>query len=520
MRTSTYKLPLVLFSLFLVSSYSQNESTTTKVKERISNVFNYYVSQTNALNPKGIAYCISNERDFYWLEDGELKYSNKAALVDDLNTFLPDVKSIEFLISRTNIQVLSKEQATLYAEYSKDIFLKSGSHFRFDGALSLVLVMEQGSWKFLQGHSSHIKPLDNDPQLKGQLQEALDSIVKQYELPGMTFSVLFEKGHQICLASGYCDVESKIRMQPNTRMLAGSVGKIFVSTLVLKLVQEGKLKLDDKANSFFTDSKWFLSFPNSSDIKIRNLLNHTSGLPDYLYEPEFLEAFVKSPRIKRNPIDAIQSVSDKPAVHAVDNGWSYSDTNYILLGLIIEKVTGTDLYKLLASEFINPLKLDLTSPSNQLQLENLCQGYIGSRNPFHLPKKVLDSNGKLVLDPSVEWAAGGLISNPRDLTTFMKFIYESDYLNEESKTLLTAAVNTKTGKPDDVGYGLGTFIWKNGDGLRYGHSGFFPGYLSHVEYVPKMNYALGIQLNTDQGFQNLHQYISILDTIIDEHIKQ
>jgi len=519
MKTKRIRHYILSCILIFVSCSLQKKSSETENKVEIDKVFNQYVTMNNTLNMQGIANCISDSEHFLWLEDGTIQYSNKSLFVVDLMAFFPNVKSMDLRITNRDINILNDEYATLFAEYLKDISLISGENYRFKGVMSVVMFKENEAWKFLLGHSSHKKTVEINQQLEQALQGELDSIVRINRLPGLTFSVLFDNGCQINLASGYSDKEKKMLMEPNSRMLAGSIGKMFVSALALKLVQDKKLKLEDKALNYLDDKPWFKSFPNYSEIKIVNLLNHTSGLPDYLYEPEFLEAFIKNPKQKRSPEDNIQSVSNKSAIHPVGKGWSYSDTNYIILGLIIEKVTATDLYDLINKEFLKPLQLTLTSPSNKLKLNNLVQGYVGSRNPFQLPTKVIDKDGLLVLNPAIEWAGGGFISNPTDLVRFSKFIHESDYLNKELKKLLHTPVNLKSGLANHEGYGLGTFVFNKKEDIWFGHSGFFPGYLSHVEYSLKRKYAISIQINTDDiEFKNLQQYILQLEEIIDEQL--
>ena len=264
--------------------------------------------------------------------------------------------------------------------------------------------------------------------LENDLQKELDRIILSHQIPGIIFSIQFDNKHQINLASGYADVERKTLLLPDSRMLSGSVGKLFFSAVILKLVQEGKISLEDNVSKYLGNSLWYNKFPNHQDIKILNLLNHTSGLPRHLFQKEFLEDFIKSPLKKRKPEDCIQSIANKAPLHPVGQGWAYSDTNYILLGLIIEKITKENIYALVEKEIINPLQLSLTTPSNTITIKGLATGYIGSQNPFQLPKKVLDNHGKLVLDPAFEWTGGGYATNPQDLTKLIKFIHESDYL--------------------------------------------------------------------------------------------
>ncbi|MFC4218869.1 serine hydrolase [Flagellimonas marina] len=355
-------------------------------------------------------------------------------------------------------------------------------------------------------------------ELESELQAKLNYIVQENQLPGATFSLLLDEQHQITLAAGFLDTDEKIPMKPNTKMPAGSVGKIFFAAVALKMIEEGKLDLEDKVATFLGNTEWYPTFPNHADIKIINLMNHTSGLPRHLFQPEFLEDFAKDPKKKRAPVDCIQSVANKEAVHPVGQGWAYSDTNFILLGLIVEKITGRDYYDLIQEQILVPLQLDLTVPQQKDPINGLAQGYVGSNNPFGLPKKVLDENGHLVLDPSFEWAGGGFVSNPSDLTKMLKFIHEGDYLNEDTKAKLKKAVSMSTGQAFDNGYGLGTFVWSKRNDTRYGHSGFFPGYVSHVEYSQNRQYALAIQVNADSSYAYLQQFLHDLEEIVDNYL--
>ncbi len=356
--------------------------------------------------------------------------------------------------------------------------------------------------------------------LSNELQSALNTTVERYSIPGITFSLRFDEENAIHLASGFEDVETKKPMTAGSKMLSGSVGKLFFSTLALKLIQDGHLSLDDKAMKYLGDTDWYTTFPNAEAITIKNLMNHASGLPRHLFQAEFLQDFIKDPKKKRLPKDCIQSIAGKPAVHPVGQGWAYSDTNYILLGLIIEKITSQDIYELTQKELLTPLNLNLTTPSNSRKIEGLSQGHIGSQNPFQLPKKLIDNNGELVVDPSFEWTGGGYATHPQDLTKLVKYIHESDYLNEQTKTQLKEAINMATGQPYGNGYGLGTFVWSKRNDTRYGHSGFFPGYVSHVEYSKNRQYAIAIQINDDGAYPYLEQILYNLEQVVDKYLDE
>ncbi|WP_353780053.1 serine hydrolase [Winogradskyella sp. 3972H.M.0a.05] len=356
-------------------------------------------------------------------------------------------------------------------------------------------------------------------RLEADLQNTLNEIVETYQIPGITLAVNFDYERGVNLASGYSDKEEKMKMSPEVRMPSGSVGKMFVSAIALQLIDQGKLSLDDKIEQYLGDKSWFNELPNAKDISIKNLMNHTSGLPRYIFQPEFMSDIKSNPLKDRSPEDCIAFVLNKPAAHPVNQGWAYSDTNYIVLGLVIEKVSGTAYNQQLKDKLISKLGLRLTSVQNKRSFSNLSQGYIGPQNYFGLPAKMV-KDGKLEINPSFEWTGGGIVTNVKDLTKFTKALHESSILSSKSKEMLTTPINMATGQPLDQGYGLGSFIWSKRNDTRYGHSGFFPGYLSHVEYSSKHQYALAIQVNTDQGYPLLQQYVHLIDEVISKYLDE
>lgn len=354
-------------------------------------------------------------------------------------------------------------------------------------------------------------------KLQSELQTAINAIVQESGIPGMTLAVALDDSHIINIASGFSDKESKLQLQPTSRMLSGSVGKMFVSAIVLKLVEEDKIKLDASASLYLGKNKWFSDLPNAKEITVRSLLNHTSGLPRYIFQPEFLKDIADSPLKNRSPVDCIAYILNKPALHPTGMGWAYSDTNYLLLGLIIEKVTGKPYYNILQKDILSPMELSATEPSTRRKLSGLAQGHIGSQNYFNLPNKVVN-DGLLVINPAFEWTGGGVITSSYDLAVFAKKLHEGKYLNKQSKKMLREAVNMANGQSFDQGYGLGSFIWSKSNDTRYGHSGFFPGYLSHVEYSSKRQYSIAIQINTDEGYSQMQQYIYQIDKLISKYL--
>ena len=127
------------------------------------------------------------------------------------------------------------------------------------------------------------------------LQARLDSLTDNQIVPGATLSIRLSDGTNISLASGLADIEEKNPMKPDDIMFSGSVGKPYVAAVVLRLYEQGLIDLKTKVGSFLKDEDWFQKFPNASDITVEMLLNHTAGIPEYVYHNEVWEAIKKDP---------------------------------------------------------------------------------------------------------------------------------------------------------------------------------------------------------------------------------
>lgn len=337
------------------------------------------------------------------------------------------------------------------------------------------------------------------------MQHTLDSITAADGLPGATLAAVLPDGRLISLASGWEDVELQKPMPVGGQMFTGSTGKTFVSAVLLQLVAEGKLSLDDKVSSFFqgTADAWFHRLPNAAELTVRSLLNHTSGLPRYIFQEAFLNAVKADPLRNWAPQECLAVLLDLPPAHPVGKGWGYSDTNYLLLGLIIEKLTGDSFYNQAQTRLLSPFNLRHTYPSTQRALPGLVQAYIGEDNFFGLPKKTVD-NGLYAMNPQFEWCGGGFVTNVEDMAYWMKWLHSGKVLSPEMHAQLAAAVDFRAGQPAPAGYGLGAFVWQSELGKFLGHAGLMPGYLTQVEYSENYGFAIAMQTNTDQGMGRRH----------------
>lgn len=341
--------------------------------------------------------------------------------------------------------------------------------------------------------------------LKTALQTKLDDWHKAGSFPGATFGVVLANGESFGLAVGFSNTETKTPMKPTDRLLAGSVGKTFAAATALQLVKEGKIGLDDKIEKYLGSEPWFSRLPNARDITIRQLMNHTSGLVRYEFKEQFTKDLTAHPEKSWKPAELVAYLLDEKAPFEAGKGWDYSDTNFIVLGMIIEKVTGKRFYDESNRRLIKPLKLTGTIPQDGPRLDGVVQGYAGANNPFG-GKDAMIEQGKFVINPQFEWTGGGYASTAHDLARWAKMIYEGKAF---SANLLPQVVE---GVPAPMlgresKYGLGVIIRQTPVGVAYGHSGFFPGYMTDMMYFPDHKVAVAVQVNTSVG-RNLGKPLS------------
>lgn len=257
---------------------------------------------------------------------------------------------------------------------------------------------------------------------------------------------------------------------------------------------EGKFALDDKVSKYLGKESWYAKVQNAETITIRMLMNHTSGIDEYYELGDFTKRLRDEPDKTWKPEECIAYTLGRPPLFVAGSDWSYADTNYLILGLVIEKVTGHKAYDDIQSHIITRFKLNDTEPSVSRKLRDLINGITFPESPFGIKDSMI-VNGKLIINPQMEWAGGGYISNTIDLARWAKLYYEASFTNDLLRKELRIGVPAKTGK--DHQYGLGMQIRPSTLGMSYGHGGWFPGYLTEMDYFPEKNFTVAVQLATD-----------------------
>ncbi|HVQ36727.1 MAG TPA: serine hydrolase domain-containing protein [Pyrinomonadaceae bacterium] len=336
---------------------------------------------------------------------------------------------------------------------------------------------------------------DKDLARIGQaVQAKLTELYKAAEFPGATVGFVLPNGRYGSVAVGVSDLATKTPLNPRDRMLAGSIGKTYVAAVVLQLVEEGKINLDDKIERWLGHEAWFTKLPNAKEITLRMLMNHTSGIPEHVLKPEFITAMKAEPDKVWKPEEMISFIFDAKPLFAAGKGFSYADTNYILVGMIFERVTKKNLYDEVSRRVLKPLRLVNTIPSDRRILPGVVTGHSRPQSPFGFEGPII-VNGKFLFNPQMEWTGGGFASTAEELARWAKALYEAKAFGKPYRDQMVAGDELREALGS--GYGLAAQVWKTDLGVSYGHGGWFPGYLSQMEYFPDQKIAVAIQFNTD-----------------------
>ncbi|MDH5300328.1 MAG: beta-lactamase family protein [Gammaproteobacteria bacterium] len=333
------------------------------------------------------------------------------------------------------------------------------------------------------------------------LQTRVDSIREQYQLPGISVAYVLSDGSSTTITSGVANIETKKAMTDKTRLLGASTGKSFVAALTLAFVQESRLTLDDPVSKWLGKYAWFDRVPNHESITVRHLLTHSAGLPDHVHMKKFHDAFAKEKNTLEPsfpPVRLIGFILDEAPLFAAGHGWAYSDTGYLLLGMVLEEASEKPYYVEIRERFLIPLQLRDTTSADRRDLKNLAAGYMNSANPFGLPAKTLDKHGQLHWHPAIEWTGGGLATTAHDLAHWGSALFTGRAMSGEYLPELLTGVAIQPNAAD-IRYAAGIVVASDPRfGPVYGHSGWIPGYVSSFRYYPKYGVTIAFQINTDQ----------------------
>jgi D-alanyl-D-alanine carboxypeptidase len=298
--------------------------------------------------------------------------------------------------------------------------------------------------------------------------------------PGASVIVV-EHGRTVYVRGrGLADVAAGTPITPDTVFRLGSISKQFSAAVVMQLVQEGKLSLDDPLSKFLPD------YPQpGASATVRQLLNHTSGVQPYTAIPGWMvEANTNRPYTTEQMIAVFR---DLPAVTPPGQAWAYNNSGYVLVGAIIEAVTGKPWYQAVEERIAKPLRLrTIRYGVGEESIPNMARGYTEGEQGQQPARRI---------HMSVPHAAGGLVGNVRDLARWGQALHHGKVVGPEAYAKMIAPTGMPDGKTMPYGFGLGREAIR-GHGT-IGHSGGIFGFSTESVYVPDEDLFIAVFANSD-----------------------
>ncbi|MEU8764236.1 serine hydrolase domain-containing protein [Streptomyces sp. NPDC048659] len=316
------------------------------------------------------------------------------------------------------------------------------------------------------------------PELTAKLDRTIEKVRVQAGIPGVVVGLWMPGRGSYVRATGVADKATGEPMFANTYVRIGSETKTFTVTALLQLVDEGRVGLDDPI------AKYVHGVRNGHRITLRHLAEMRSGLYPYTADKDFVQALLSEPRRQWTPQEVLPYGLKHENTAEPGTTFQYSNTNLVLLGLVVEKVTGRPLAEVLRHRVFRPAHLkDSALPYGAEFPEPHAHGYTNQT----LSGAVEDSTD---WNPSWAWAAGGMTSNLRDLRHWAEVLATGRLLSPETQAQRLKTL--PTGFPGTT-YGLG-ILETNG---WIGHNGSLPGYETVTVYLPERKATLVVLINTD-----------------------
>lgn len=339
------------------------------------------------------------------------------------------------------------------------------------------------------------------PALTDKLDTAIAEAMNTAGIPGALVGIWSPEG-QYVTAVGVADTETGSPMKTDFYSRIGSVTKTFTATAVLQLAGEGELGLDDPIGRYVP------GVPDGEAITVRQLASMRSGLADYTKADGFQAAVQADPRRDFSPAELLDWAFALPPLFPPGRAFEYSNTNYILLGLLVEKVGGMPLADYLTEHILVPLGMtDTILPAGTHFPDPHAHGYT---EPLEGAGPPVDATGWTA---SITWAAGAMVSTLQDLRIWVPALGTGALIKPDLREQ-QRDIATGPDEPADFGYGLGVFTVAD----WVGHNGSVPGYQTVATYLPQREMTLVVMVNTDVPVADRGDPSGVLATAITEVI--
>ena len=337
------------------------------------------------------------------------------------------------------------------------------------------------------------------------LKDSLDVIVARHiadGVPGIQLVVKDADGWYMT-SQGFAQVEHQVPFRDNMVAWVYSITKVFTATLTLMSAESGQIDLDSTLAAYLPE-KLIGKLANYQRITVRQLLNHSSGLTNFTVLPAYLLDQFNQPFKQPDLMEQLTYVNGKPEMFAPGSDFYYSNTNYLLLQLILEKVTGTDYRTLLRTKILEPLQLnEVYYDPDDRQIQALgFPNYYFERHADGQLENVTSWNN--AIGKSLK-GYGGIAANGRDIILFYEALMEGRLISEGSLNQMKTWVTGKSSTEPDYGLGLEYFTFGDPSIPTYGHEGDNIGGTTMVLYIPGKQRYLFISENA--GRQLFGEYL-------------
>lgn len=325
------------------------------------------------------------------------------------------------------------------------------------------------------------------------LQARLNAIRVQYHVPGVSATIIWPDGRSWTGVNGWADVKQHVPVAPTTAFSVGSVSKTFLAALVLQLADEGRLSLDDPV------LRWLPTAAVPADATIRELLDHTSGLYDFFSNPAIDTALLANRRQAWTPARALGYM--RAPYCAAGTCWHYSNSNYVLLGQVVQQITGNPVATELRRRFFAPLRL----------VRTFVQGAEPARGTVATSYEVLGSGSSIrtvsqgdgtAISPftsvvTAAGSAGAIAATSRDLAVWARRLYGGAVLRPAALAAMLD-VSHSVGAGSALPYGLGVEEVSLGGRPTEGHNGRLIGAGATMRYLPDSGFSIAVVTNQDR----------------------
>jgi CubicO group peptidase (beta-lactamase class C family) len=346
-------------------------------------------------------------------------------------------------------------------------------------AAALLFAAPQVHAQASQAQAAAVFAKLSDAEIARRVDAAIAQVVARPEAAGL--SVAVARGDKVIVerGAGRADIDAGRAADAATEFRIGSVTKQFTAAAIMKLVEQGKLSLDDPLKKYLPDFD-----TGGRTVTIRQLLNHASGIPNYT-NPEFFKIVGKTDLTRE---DVLKLVSGKPFDFEPGTGWRYSNTNYYLLGLIVEKLSGQSYSGFVQQEFFGPLGLQRTRYDDGTPVTDSAQGY--AYNPADGRLRKADA-----LNMVGPYAAGALASTAGDLLRWQIALTNGRAVSAASfQQMIGSGVKIGQG---DATYGFGLMVDHISNLRRVWHNGGINGFNSVLVWWPDLGLRTAVISNSE-----------------------